>query len=99
MACGVPCESSPPDLKTTLTLQGQGIHFQVNSFLLLLVGVCLLDRLGVALKSSRLCRTQEVCKGTEITYFVKIYPCVGSHSWAYAMVVISLVTPLWTLRG
>ena len=29
---------------------------------------------------------QEVCKGKEITYFMKIYPSEESPSWAMAMV-------------
>ena len=29
---------------------------------------------------------QEVCKGKEIAYFVRIYPSVASTSWAMAMV-------------
>ena len=29
---------------------------------------------------------QEVCKGKEIAYFVKIYPSEASTSWAMAMV-------------
>ena len=29
---------------------------------------------------------QEVCKGKEISYFMKIYPSEASPSWAMAMV-------------
>ena len=29
---------------------------------------------------------QGVCKGKEIAYFMKIYPCEASPSWALAMV-------------
>ena len=41
-------------------------------------------RLGASGKIVEL--NQEVCKGKEITYFVKIYPSEASPSWAMAMV-------------
>ena len=41
-------------------------------------------RLGAFDKIVKL--NQEVCKGKEIAYFVKIYPSDASPSWAMAMV-------------
>ena len=40
--------------------------------------------LGVSVKIVEL--NQEVCKGKEIAYLVKIYPSEASPSWAMAMV-------------
>ena len=40
--------------------------------------------LGASVKILEL--NQGVCKGKEITYFVKIYPSEASPSWAMAMV-------------
>ena len=40
--------------------------------------------LGAFVKTVEL--NQGVCTGKEIAYFVKIYPCEASTSWAMAMV-------------
>ena len=40
--------------------------------------------LGASVKIVEL--NQEVCKGKEVTYFVKIYPSEASTSWVTAMV-------------
>lgn len=77
--------------------QEEEIHHQATSILLLLEGVRLLDWLG-SWRSSSLWGRQEVCKGSEIAYFVKIYHSEASPSWAYTM-VIRLVALSWTLCG
>ena len=41
-------------------------------------------RLGASNKIVEL--NEGVCKGKEIAYFVKIYPCLVSPSWVMAMV-------------
>ena len=56
--------------------------------LLLLGEWCFLDWLGVTWEppTKIVELNQGVCKGKEITYFVKIYPSEESPSWAMAMV-------------
>ena len=55
--------------------QEQGVHHHLQH-LLPFGGWCLLDWLGVAwsLRHRDVELNQEVCKGKEIAYFVKIYP-------------------------
>ena len=45
---------------------------------------CARCHLGASVKIVEL--NQEVCKGKEIAYFVKIYPTEASPSWVMAMV-------------
>ena len=53
--------------------QEQGVHHQHTIYYL-----------GASVKIVEL--NQEVCKGKEIAYFVKLYPSEASPSWAMDMV-------------
>ena len=66
--------------------QEQGVHHQHTIYYLLRVVSPRLVRclLGASVKIVEL--NQEVCKGKEIAYFVKIYPSEASPSWAMVVV-------------
>ena len=66
--------------------QEQGVHHQHTIYYLLESGVSYIGQVSLGSLRHDVELNQEVCKGKEITYFVKIYPSEGSPSWVMAMV-------------